>query len=153
MLNHLLISEQYEWIAHIYHSVAYQLFLVSIVVSIPACHAGDRGSIPRQGVHNFFPSNMDLNLWRFSLGISQFQLYGDDPSWTNKYNFYLFIYRPRLKCHLQYHIFWYVTISPIMMRFHTHIHRKVKGSCGIDRKFDAQNLIFSCHPIICCGYF
>ena len=25
------------------------LVLVSIVVSIPACHAGDRGSIPRQG--------------------------------------------------------------------------------------------------------
>ena len=25
------------------------LFLGSIVVSIPACHAGDRGSIPRQG--------------------------------------------------------------------------------------------------------
>ena len=24
--------------------------LVSIVVSIPACHAGDRGSIPRRGV-------------------------------------------------------------------------------------------------------
>ena len=23
----------------------------SIVVSIPACHAGDRGSIPRRGVH------------------------------------------------------------------------------------------------------
>ena len=26
-----------------------QRFLVSIVVSIPACHAGDRGSIPRLG--------------------------------------------------------------------------------------------------------
>ena len=25
------------------------LILVSIVVSIPACHAGDRGSIPRRG--------------------------------------------------------------------------------------------------------
>ena len=25
------------------------MFLVSIVVSIPACHAGDRGSIPRRG--------------------------------------------------------------------------------------------------------
>ena len=30
-------------------------FLVSIVVSIPACHAGDRGSIPRRGgVYNLF---------------------------------------------------------------------------------------------------
>ena len=26
-----------------------QQILVSIVVSIPACHAGDRGSIPRRG--------------------------------------------------------------------------------------------------------
>ena len=29
-------------------------FLVSIVVSIPACHAGDRGSIPRRGVMVFY---------------------------------------------------------------------------------------------------
>ena len=28
--------------------------LVSIVVSIPACHAGDRGSIPRRGDVSFF---------------------------------------------------------------------------------------------------
>ena len=28
--------------------------LVSIVVSIPACHAGDRGSIPRRGVLKIF---------------------------------------------------------------------------------------------------
>ena len=30
--------------AHLYHLVR-----GSIVVSIPACHAGDRGSIPRHG--------------------------------------------------------------------------------------------------------
>ena len=30
------------------------LILVSIVVSIPACHAGDRGSIPRRGGKTFF---------------------------------------------------------------------------------------------------
>ena len=29
-----------------------RVFLVSIVVSIPACHAGDRGSIPRRGDYN-----------------------------------------------------------------------------------------------------
>ena len=29
-------------------------FLGSIVVSIPVCHTGDRGSIPRQGVFFFF---------------------------------------------------------------------------------------------------
>ena len=32
------------------------LLLVSIVVSIPACHAGDRGSIPRRGENNYFIS-------------------------------------------------------------------------------------------------
>ena len=31
------------------------MFPDSIVVSIPACHAGGRGSIPRQGVFSFFP--------------------------------------------------------------------------------------------------
>ena len=31
----------------------------SIVVSIPACHAGDRGSIPRFGVVVFFLNNND----------------------------------------------------------------------------------------------
>ena len=31
-----------------------QNILGSIVVSIPACHAGDRGSIPRQGVFLFY---------------------------------------------------------------------------------------------------
>ena len=30
------------------------LVLGSIVVSIPACHAGDRGSIPRRGEFFFF---------------------------------------------------------------------------------------------------
>ena len=30
-----------------------QQVLVSIVVSIPACHAGDRGSIPRRGGYVF----------------------------------------------------------------------------------------------------
>ena len=32
-----------------YYSVISMSVLVSIVVSIPACHAGDRGSIPRRG--------------------------------------------------------------------------------------------------------
>jgi hypothetical protein len=30
--------------------------LGSIVVSIPACHAGDRGSIPRRGGRNSLPT-------------------------------------------------------------------------------------------------
>ena len=32
----------------------------SIVASIPACHAGDRGSIPRRGVQSFCLSTVDL---------------------------------------------------------------------------------------------
>ena len=32
----------------------YRQILGSIVVSIPACHAGDRGSIPRRGDRKFF---------------------------------------------------------------------------------------------------
>ena len=32
-------------------SISNAQILGSIVVSIPACHAGDRGSIPRRGVH------------------------------------------------------------------------------------------------------
>ena len=34
--------------------------LGSIVVSIPACHAGDRGSIPRRGGNFFFLSKSTL---------------------------------------------------------------------------------------------
>ena len=37
------------------------LILVSIVVSIPACHAGDRGSIPRRG-GIFLKLQRDLNI-------------------------------------------------------------------------------------------
>ncbi len=34
---------------YLYFTNKWYLFLDSIVVSIPACHAGDRGSIPRRG--------------------------------------------------------------------------------------------------------
>ena len=43
-----------------------QEILVSIVVSIPACHAGDRGSIPRRG--DYF---LDKNLRFLVHGHSQ----------------------------------------------------------------------------------
>ena len=35
------------------------VILDSIVVSIPACHAGDRGSIPRRGDNLFFSTRSD----------------------------------------------------------------------------------------------
>ena len=38
-------------------------FLVSIVVSIPACHAGDRGSIPRRGVERFYSQSQTHSTW------------------------------------------------------------------------------------------
>ena len=40
-------------------------FLVSIVVSIPACHAGDRGSIPRRGVRQFYSQCQTHSTWRY----------------------------------------------------------------------------------------
>ena len=41
-------------------------FLGSIVVSIPACHAGDRGSIPRRGGVMFFPKIPVLSRYLFA---------------------------------------------------------------------------------------
>ena len=41
------------------------LILDSIVVSIPACHAGDRGSIPRRGGHTFCRNfKQNKQVWR-----------------------------------------------------------------------------------------
>ena len=40
---------EYTW----YRKLCWRSVLGSIVVSIPACHAGDRGSIPRRGGTNF----------------------------------------------------------------------------------------------------
>ena len=44
------------------NSQTFHLFLGSIVVSIPACHAGDRGSIPRRGGH-FFSSFFSVQMF------------------------------------------------------------------------------------------
>ena len=43
-----------EKCARVKETGGHQPILVSIVVSIPACHAGDRGSIPRRGGAHFF---------------------------------------------------------------------------------------------------
>ena len=43
--------------------------LGSIVVSIPACHAGDRGSIPRRGGNIFdfrFHNDLPITIFSFS---------------------------------------------------------------------------------------
>ena len=46
--------------------------LGSIVVSIPACHAGDRGSIPRRGgCQIFFSSYLWEKLQFFQMRLSQ----------------------------------------------------------------------------------
>ena len=50
--------EQRQW-----NFLAIKRVLGSIVVSIPACHAGDRGSIPRRGEHIFdsgFEEHVDV---------------------------------------------------------------------------------------------
>ena len=41
------------------------LVLGSIVVSIPACHAGDRGSIPRRGEIFFFHFEISFDVSAF----------------------------------------------------------------------------------------
>ena len=45
-------------------SCSYYPILDSLVVRIPACHAGGRGSIPRQG-ENFFPCQQKRVLLKF----------------------------------------------------------------------------------------
>ena len=45
-----------DWLIFIQNQSASHHLHDSIVVSIPACHAGDRGSIPRRGV-SFFSFN------------------------------------------------------------------------------------------------
>ena len=47
MSNHINDIQKH---LQIFADSAYYRVLDSIVVSIPACHAGDRGSIPRRGV-------------------------------------------------------------------------------------------------------
>ena len=51
----------------IYHQI-----LGSIVVSIPACHAGVRGSIPRRGEVFLFPSIVFFRRGRDELNINWF---------------------------------------------------------------------------------
>ena len=46
--------------------LSYYVILDSIVVSIPACHAGDRGSIPRQGGNNFIFSYIVPTVFLFA---------------------------------------------------------------------------------------
>ena len=52
-------------------------FLVSIVVRIPACHAGDRGSIPRRGgteeIFFFFPCRVHVSISKATVKESQHQ--------------------------------------------------------------------------------
>ena len=49
--KHKFISNEYERVNQLHDS---------IVVSIPACHAGDRGSIPRRGVLFYLISSFML---------------------------------------------------------------------------------------------
>ena len=50
---------------------SFMQFLDSIVVSIPACHAGDRGSIPRRG-GEFFHNNYLKFFKEFTLSFIYF---------------------------------------------------------------------------------
>ena len=58
MSNHI---NDFQKHLQIFADSAYYRVLESIVVSIPACHAGDRGSIPRRGV--FYSHTSYLNIF------------------------------------------------------------------------------------------
>ena len=49
-MSYIVVDFKYLLLKHIDY-----IILDSIVVSIPACHAGDRGSIPRRGDFFVFP--------------------------------------------------------------------------------------------------
>ena len=49
------LNVQWSIVIYIVYRLVLHFILGSIVVSIPACHAGDRGSIPRRG-GNYFTS-------------------------------------------------------------------------------------------------
>ena len=49
ILHYMLLKLQEIWYLREAHYNVQVFILGSIVVSIPACHAGDRGSIPRRG--------------------------------------------------------------------------------------------------------
>ena len=48
-MNNTTDNQKNELIEDTLTNMNYHQILDSIVVSIPACHAGDRGSIPRRG--------------------------------------------------------------------------------------------------------
>ena len=56
----------------------------SIVVSIPACHAGDRGSIPRRGESSFFSFSHRDNSWTKRTSIIEHVLH------TTQYKYNVF---------------------------------------------------------------
>ena len=61
----IFISDIHRIFFHPIHSQV----LVSIVVSIPACHAGDRVSIPRRGVLKFFLF-FEMNIgWNYTVKV------------------------------------------------------------------------------------
>ena len=55
--------------------------LVSIVVSIPACHAGDRGSIPRRG--DFFFLKSKLNNFVNKIKLEFIMILGHNSAFYN----------------------------------------------------------------------
>ena len=67
ILHDNFLKPENAWLDHIWYyfrvKLAAPAVLDSIVVSIPACHAGDRGSIPRRGGEDFL-------FWRMSSSVT-----------------------------------------------------------------------------------
>ena len=54
----MMVMMSSDWMKYIQDKSLILHLHDSIVVSIPACHAGDRGSIPRRGVSFFLPKTI-----------------------------------------------------------------------------------------------
>ena len=56
----MMVMMSSDWMKYIEDKSGFLHLHDSIVVSIPACHAGDRGSIPRRGVSFFFQNDFKI---------------------------------------------------------------------------------------------
>ena len=101
-----------------FHTFGHQV-LGSIVVSIPACHAGDRGSIPRRGGEDFFFLSFIIIIFFFPSSFHEFVKMNFSLS-TFDLNF-LFIHEGRYDQHNGLQIASYMSTHIVLIPFATKI--------------------------------